>query len=82
MPALNGYGTLKEGEDGSVEDTAAETFITEGLSKVLKINNICDSEHFADCGIVSKIATINASNITTPTTLNGLNPTFYLCRPH
>ena len=34
MPALNGYGTLTEDESGNVtEDTAAETFITAGLSK-------------------------------------------------
>ena len=29
-----------------------ETFVTGELSKVLKINNICDKEHLADCGIV------------------------------
>ncbi len=39
MPSLSGYGTLTEesssGADDAV-DTAAETFITSGLSKVLK----------------------------------------------
>ncbi len=74
MPALNGYGTLTEDENHSVTaDTAAETFITEGLSKVLKINNICDSEHIEDCGIVAKLTTINGSIIDTPTTLKDLN---------
>ena len=62
MPALNGYGTLREvsGSAGStsIEDTAAETFVTDGLSKVLKINNICDNEHLEDCGIPSKITTL------------------------
>ena len=41
MPALNGYGTLKEESSSGASDavdTAAETFITGGLSKVLKIN--------------------------------------------
>ena len=62
MPALNGYGTLTEDESGNViEDTAAETFVTAGLAKVLKINNICDSEHLDDCGIPDKIAAINGS---------------------
>ncbi len=62
MPALNGYGTLIEGSDStSAVDTAAETFVTEGLSKVLKINNICDSEHLADCGIPTKVTAINGS---------------------
>ena len=55
MPALNGYGTLRETTDSagstSIEDTAAETFVTNGLSKVLKINNICDNDHLEDCGI-------------------------------
>ncbi len=50
MPALNGYGTLNE-----TTDTATETFITDGLAKVLKINNICDNEHLEDCGIPNKI---------------------------
>ena len=56
MPALNGYGTRIEGDSStSAIDTAAETFITSGLSKVLKINNICDSEHLEDCGLPAKI---------------------------
>ncbi len=40
-------------------DTAAETFLTEGLSKVLKINNICDNEHLLDCGLPDKITPLN-----------------------
>ena len=66
MPALNGYGTLDD-----TTDTAAETFVTAGLSKVLKINNICDNEHIEDCGIPNKItpldgaSTINTSDILT-----------------
>ena len=64
MPALNGYGTLTEGDSSaSAEDTAAETFVTAGLSKVLKINNICDSEHLADCGVPSKITGMNGSQV-------------------
>ncbi len=62
MPALNGYGTLTEGnESTSAVDTAAETFVTEGLSKVLKINNICDSEHLADCGVPEKVIGLNGN---------------------
>ena len=77
MPALNGYGTLREITDSagstSIEDTAAETFVTAGLSKVLKINNICDNEHIDDCGFVNKIVTLNAITISTPATLSELN---------
>ena len=83
MPALNGYGTLIEGDSStSAIDTAAETFITSGLSKVLKINNICDSEHLEDCGIPNKITPIDGGkalgsivsleNISTLAALNTL----------
>ena len=78
MPSLNGYGTLRESTDSagstSVEDTAAETFVTSGLSKVLKINNICDSEHLADCGIPTKITTIKGDMINPfPARMSSLN---------
>ncbi len=75
MPSLNHYGTLTEDENGSVTaDTAAETFVTEGLSKVLKINNICDSEHLQDCGLPDKINPMNgAGGFDFPTTLAGFN---------
>ena len=78
MDALNGYGTLAEMTDSatgstSIEDTTAETFVTSGLSKVLKINNICDNEHLEDCGVTSKITTLNGSQIDMPTTMQELN---------
>lgn len=76
MPNLNGYGTINE-----ITDTATETFITNGLSKVMKINNICDSEHLEDCGIPNKITTLNGNTIsnfnTSPNnTLLGFNSRF------
>ncbi|MCM1009288.1 MAG: type II secretion system GspH family protein [Fusobacterium sp.] len=76
MPALNGFGTLTEDASGSVtQDNAAETFVTAGLSKVLKINNICDSENLADCGMPETIIPLsNGSKIDLPKTLNELNP--------
>ena len=76
MPALNGYGTLKEESSAGASDaldTAAETFVTAGLAKVLKINNICDSEHLEDCGIASKFTTLKATVISTPTKMSELN---------
>ncbi len=77
MPALNGYGTLTEDENHSVTvDTATETFLTEGLSKVLKINNICDAEHLSDCGIVTSFTNMAGAQISTPTTLYSLNDWF------
>ncbi len=65
MPQLNGYGSYNfDVEAWSVtEDSAAEAFLTEGLSKVLKINNICDSDHLADCGVPSKISKSNGGYV-------------------
>ena len=74
MPSLNGYGTLTEGDSStSATDTAAETFVTAGLAKVLKINNICDAEHVQDCGIPDKIVALNGSTISTPVKISELN---------
>ncbi len=62
MPQLNGYGTyVADTKDaaGSVTssgtDTAAEAFLTEGLSKALTINNICDADNLADCGLPTTV---------------------------
>ncbi|MCM1010028.1 MAG: hypothetical protein NC390_03995 [Fusobacterium sp.] len=69
MPAVNGYGTLVEGDSNNV----AETFITAGLSKVIKINNICNADSITDCGISSKMTTLRGSTISTPLTMGALN---------
>ena len=85
MPAVNGYGTLEgtisdDGTQTILQDNAAETFVTAGLSKVLKINNICDSENLKDCGIPSKITTMDNRNLSDFTssmnTLVGFNSMF------
>ncbi|MCM1010357.1 MAG: DUF1566 domain-containing protein, partial [Fusobacterium sp.] len=73
MPALNGFGTVDE---ASSVDNAAETFITAGLAKVLKINNIC-SDNLADCGIASKIVSLKGQTIDpVPKTIVELNSMF------
>ncbi|MCM1009519.1 MAG: prepilin-type N-terminal cleavage/methylation domain-containing protein [Fusobacterium sp.] len=75
MPALNGYGTTTEATDSaSAVDTAAETFVTGGLAKVLKINNICDGDHLTDCGLASKITLLNGTTRSFPKTMSELNP--------
>ena len=57
MGNTNGYGnytytTDDEGNINVASDNATMTFVKDGLAKVLKINNICDKDHFNDCGIV------------------------------
>ena len=78
MPSLNAYGTLTEGVDSSgstvvTEDTAAETFVTNGLAKVLKINNICDNEHLQDCGLPEKFTAMHGSQYDFPTDNQSVN---------
>jgi len=76
MPALNGFGTVS-GTAGtsSAVDTAAETFIASGLSKVLKINNVCDNAHLADCGLPNQFTPVSGTTtIDFPTKMSELNP--------
>lgn len=77
MPALNGYGKI-EGATSSTSavDTATETFVANGLSKVLKINNICSKDNFPDCGISSQINTLAGTPVNVPKTLHDLNDWF------
>jgi len=79
MPSLSGYGTYQLADSAhsiNAEDTAAETFVTEGLSKVMKINNICDNEHLQDCGIVTSYTNLAGSLLTWPTKLSEMNSMF------
>ena len=79
MPSLNIYGTVTEGDSStSAVDTAAETFVTAGLSKVLKINNICYSNHLEDCGIPTEFTTFAGSTVESfSKTIRKFNPAFY-----
>ena len=72
MPSMNGYGI----DGGVISENAAETFLSAGLSKVLKINNICDSKHLFDCGVASKIITVGSSKyvVSLPWTTSNYNP--------
>lgn len=79
MPSLSGYGIYQLADEDtgtSAEDTTTETFITDGLSKVMKINNICDHEHLEDCGIVTSYTNLAGSINSWPTTLSELNSMF------
>ena len=61
---------------GSVNGYAdSETFITGALSKVLKINNICDKDHLEDCGIATKFTTLtgNTFSYSTPLKMSDYN---------
>ena len=81
LPSLNGYGIVMNA-NGTVNysetnSNAAMAFVTEGLNKVLKINNICDSTNLSKCGIPNKITVMGTkSKIDFPTKLTELNSLF------
>ena len=74
MGSLNGYGLSTD--DDETNANAAMAFVTEGLNKVLKINNICDKNNLSKCGISNKITNMANSKVDFPTTLWGLNGYF------
>ena len=59
MPQIRGYGTLSVTtmpdsgwtKQAFSSNNATEAFLTNGLAKVFKLNNICDADHLNDCGI-------------------------------
>ena len=75
MNTLGGYGTYTEDEEGTAtEDTAAESFILDALSKVYKINNVCGPDKLSACGVPSKIAILGGeAEINFPTKMSELN---------
>ena len=74
MQSLNGYGLGEIQED--TNKNAAMAFVAEGLSKVLKINNICDNEHLTDCGIAAKYTNMAGITNNIPTKLSNFNSMF------
>ena len=78
MPQLNGYGTYSTSTDANgsavINDNSAQTFITEGLSKVLKITNVCDYQKLEDCGVASTYTTLAGTTKNVATNLRTFNP--------
>ena len=72
MPSLNGYGIGPTDED--TINNAAMSFLTNGLSKVYEIKNICSNTELKKCDFPDKLHTsFDEQVITTPKTLNDLN---------
>ena len=78
LPSLNGYGVVFN-EQGGIDEAqtaqkAAQVFISDGLSKVLKINNICDNLNLNKCGFPDTITILRTKDkITTPKKISELN---------
>ena len=80
MPQLNGYGgfTTSTNASGQAVETSgvAQAFITEGLSKVLKITNVCAYDKMEDCGVASNYTTLAGSAKTVAQDLLTFDPLF------
>ena len=74
MGNLNGFGI--GATESQTASYAANAFVTQGLAKVLKINNICDYQHLQDCGFQSRITTFTGDKINVPNTILELHPNF------
>lgn len=72
MGSLNGYGVGSTYND--TQNNAAMAFVRDGLSKVIKINNICNKDNLSKCGIPDKIITMADSRISFPTEYSHLCP--------
>lgn len=73
LPKVRGYGEYKEETvDGNkvVTDTAAETFLMEGLSKVYKIKNTCNSNHLDKCGVPKKFTSLQGNSKNMPLSMS------------
>ena len=62
MPQIRGFGDLNVAADrynatiqNVSSDNATDTFLTNGLAKVLKLNNVCDSSNLNDCGLPAQM---------------------------
>ena len=77
MPQLNGYGTFVASTTSNAgSDNTAQTFITEGLSKVLKITNVCTYDKLTDCGVASSYTTLAGTTKSVAQDLLTFDPLF------
>ncbi len=76
MDSVAGYGTtnglIPDKNDANIKASAAEAFIIDGLSKVYRIQNVCNKNNLKACGIPSEIITLNGNNFDFPTKVSEL----------
>ena len=84
MDKISGFGTLTgtlssgNTQQSVTADTAAETFVTEGLSKVIKMNNMCYSDNITDCNFPDSFYALGGTTqikLSDINTLGKFNPT-------
>ncbi len=75
MDSISGYGSSNNETEDEIKDGAAEAFIINGLSKVYRVQNICNSNNLSACGIPSSIITLNGSTMQFPKSVSELDST-------
>ncbi len=76
MDSISGYGSSNGQSDAEIKEGAAEAFIIDGLSKVYRVQNICNSNNLSACGIPSSIIALDGTTLPFPKSLHELNPYF------
>ncbi len=76
MDSISGYGSSNNETEQQIIDGAAEAFIIDGLSKVYRVQNICNSNNLTACGIPSSIIALDGTTLSFPKSLKELNPYF------
>jgi len=71
---INGYGV--GATNTQTQTNAAQAFIIQGLSKHLKLNNICSKNQISKCGLPEKIVANNGTKVNMPKTMYELNSLF------
>ena len=70
---FSNFGTYSKDPDTNVvTDTVAESFLINGLSKVYKIKNICNSSNLTKCGLPEKFTNLSGGSVTLPTKMSEL----------
>lgn len=80
LTKIDGYGELVGNlsncaststcvDESAFKDTAAKTFVHDGLAKVMKIKSICDSDNLSDCNLPD---TMTAMDGTTAVSLSSI----------
>ena len=78
MPQIRGYGMEVDDSlyaQNDVMPKATITFLTNGLSKVMKLNNVCDESALGDCGIPNEV--VNLKGGKTPLATSAWTMTSY-----
>ncbi len=77
MDTVAGYGASNGQTADEIAKNASETFIIDGLSKVYRIQNVCNSNNLTACGIPSSIITLSGEQMNFPKVITEASPSFF-----